>query len=163
MFDACNSALTTRCRQLPYWTFNTQVLEWAANRQSRVYWSLLCIFLPFSFCVLISSFNTSFYLYSSALQEKYKEVKARNSQLLKMLQQGESELNKFKILWGLLFLWQRSLMWLLLVVSHLSISERQSRNSSTGRRTPTYKRRTVLTGESEVTTWSVSFAFVLFL
>lgn len=26
------------------------------------------------------------------LQEKYKEVKARNSQLLKMLQQGESEL-----------------------------------------------------------------------
>lgn len=27
------------------------------------------------------------------LQEKYKEVKARNSQLLKMLQQGESELS----------------------------------------------------------------------
>lgn len=29
----------------------------------------------------------------STLQMKYKEVKARNSQLLKMLQQGESELN----------------------------------------------------------------------
>lgn len=39
----------------------------------------------------------SFYLYSSTLQEKYKEVKARNSQLLKMLQQGESELNISKI------------------------------------------------------------------
>lgn len=32
-------------------------------------------------------------LHFSVLQVKYKEVKARNSQLLKMLQQGESELN----------------------------------------------------------------------
>lgn len=33
----------------------------------------------------------------STLQVKYKEVKARNAQLLKMLQQGESELNIAKI------------------------------------------------------------------
>lgn len=55
-----------------------------------------CLFvksLPFDFYILNTAFNSSFYLRSSTVQEKYKEVKARNSQLLKMLQQGESELN----------------------------------------------------------------------
>lgn len=47
----------------------------------------------FSFPPLIRVFT-----FTSALQEKYKEVKARNSQLLKMLQQGESELNISKII-----------------------------------------------------------------
>uniref|UniRef100_A0A8C6MG08 G kinase anchoring protein 1 n=1 Tax=Nothobranchius furzeri TaxID=105023 RepID=A0A8C6MG08_NOTFU len=79
----------------------------------------------------------------SQWEVKYKEVKARNSQLLKMLQQGESEWS-FGFVSSFCSFQMFSLMFNVFITS--LCSERQSRDSSTGGGTSAHQRRIIITG-----------------